>query len=87
MDFEQKVIAETGDTEVVLRDGQRLRVRPIRLDDKQRLKDLFYKLSPLTRYFRFQYIKTHISDEELKYARVREGTGGNSFLTRSSDFR
>jgi acetyl coenzyme A synthetase (ADP forming)-like protein len=65
--MDKKVITETGGAEVVLRDGRRLRVRPIRPDDKQRLEDLFYRLTPLTRYFRFQYVKTHISDDELKY--------------------
>ena len=52
---------------VILRDGQSLRVRPMRSDDKQRIKELFYRLSPKTRYFRFQYAKEHINDEELAY--------------------
>lgn len=55
------------DLEVILRDGQSLKVRAIRPDDKANLKDLFYRLSPLTRYMRFQYTKEHISDEELAY--------------------
>jgi len=38
---------------VILRDGQSLKVRPITRDDKEKLKDLFYRLSPQTRYLRF----------------------------------
>lgn len=67
MNFERNVRTEPPGFEVILRDGQSLRVRPIRPDDKQRLKDLFYRLSPLTRYLRFQHVKTHITDEELAY--------------------
>lgn len=61
-----KNISET-DLDVVLRDGQSLKVRPIDPDDKERLKDFFYRLSPLTRYMRFQHVKNYISDEELAY--------------------
>ena len=53
--------------EVILRSGQSLKVRPIRPDDKKRLETLFYRLSPRTRYLRFQYAKDHITDEELRY--------------------
>lgn len=53
--------------DVVLRDGQRLHVRPIRPDDKKRLEALFYRLSPRTRYLRFGFEKTSISEEELRY--------------------
>lgn len=53
--------------DAVLRDGRSLRVRPITPDDKERLRDLFYRLSPRARYFRFQYTKTDITDEELEH--------------------
>jgi acetyl coenzyme A synthetase (ADP forming)-like protein len=53
--------------EVILRDGQSLKLRPIRPDDMERLRDFFYKLSPHTRYLRFQYAKEHITDDELKH--------------------
>jgi len=53
--------------DVILRDGQSLRVRAIRPDDKKRLEELFYRLSPRTRYLRFQYAKSYISPEELAY--------------------
>jgi acetyl coenzyme A synthetase (ADP forming)-like protein len=55
---------------VILRDGQSLKVRPITHEDKEKLKDLFYRLSPQTRYLRFGYMKTYISDQELDYFTV-----------------
>ncbi|MFZ3063439.1 MAG: GNAT family N-acetyltransferase [Actinomycetota bacterium] len=63
----KKVGVDSFDSEVVLRNGQSLCIRPIRPDDRERLKKLIYRLSPLTRYFRFQYAKKYISDEELAY--------------------
>ena len=58
---------EPESIEVILRDGQSLKLRPIRPDDKARLSDFFYKLSPHTRYLRFQYVKEHITDDELRH--------------------
>lgn len=55
---------------VILRDGQSLKVRPITHEDKEKLKDLFYRLSPQTRYLRFGYMKSYISDQELDYFTV-----------------
>ena len=52
---------------VILRDGQSLKVRPIVPSDKEKLRDLFYRLSPQTRYLRFGYMKTYISEQELDY--------------------
>ncbi len=52
---------------VILRDGQSLKVRPIVPKDKEKLRDLFYRLSPQTRYLRFGYMKTYISEQELDY--------------------
>ncbi|MDA8085434.1 MAG: GNAT family N-acetyltransferase [Nitrospiraceae bacterium] len=53
--------------DVVLRTGQRLRVRPIRPDDRSRIEGLFYRLSEWTRYLRFGYTKKQITDVELGY--------------------
>ena len=55
---------------VILRDGQSLKVRPITTADKEKLKDLFYRLSPQTRYLRFGYMKSSISEQELDYFTV-----------------
>lgn len=52
---------------VILKDGQSLKVRPIIPDDKEKLRELFYRLSPQTRYLRFGYMKTYISEQELEY--------------------
>jgi acetyl coenzyme A synthetase (ADP forming)-like protein len=52
---------------VILRNGQSLKVRPIVPADKEKLRDLFYRLSPQTRYMRFGYMKTYISEQELAY--------------------
>jgi hypothetical protein len=62
--------AEPSIIRVILRDGQSLKVRPITHADKEKLKDLFYRLSPQTRYLRFGYMKTSISDQELDYFTV-----------------
>ncbi len=53
--------------DVVLRTGQRLKVRPIRPDDKKKIEELFYRLSEWTRYLRFGYTKKQITDAELAY--------------------
>jgi len=50
-----------------LRDGRSLRLRPIRPDDKKRWFEFFYRLSPRTRYLRFQYAKAYASEEEAAY--------------------
>lgn len=57
---------------IILRDGQSLKVRPITHADKEKLKDLFYRLNPQTRYLRFGYMKTYISDQELDYFTVAD---------------
>ncbi len=53
--------------DVVLRNGQSLKVRPIRPDDKKRIEELFYRLSEWSRYLRFGYTKKQITDVELGY--------------------
>jgi acetyl coenzyme A synthetase (ADP forming)-like protein len=52
---------------IILRDGHTFKVRPIGRDDKDKLRDFFYRLSPQTRYFRFGHMKEQISDKELDY--------------------
>jgi hypothetical protein len=41
--------------------------RSIAHSAKEKLRDLFYRLSPQTRYMWFGYMKTHISEQELDY--------------------
>lgn len=50
-----------------LLDGERIRIRAIRPSDKPGLVDLFNRLSPETRYFRFLGAKTCLTDAELAY--------------------
>lgn len=52
---------------VILRDGHTFKVRPISKDDREKLRNFFYRLSPQTRYLRFGHMKEHISDQELDY--------------------
>lgn len=52
-------------TDIVLRDGRNIRIKPITPEDGKRIEELFYRLSPRTRYLRFQYTKTSISADEV----------------------
>jgi acetate---CoA ligase (ADP-forming) len=52
---------------LIMRDGQSLKVRPIMPADREKLRNLFYRLSPQTRYLRFGFMKTYISEQELDY--------------------
>lgn len=49
-----------------LRDGTPLLVRPIRADDKDRLRDLFRRLSPEARYQRFLATISELSDAQVR---------------------
>jgi GNAT superfamily N-acetyltransferase len=51
----------------ILRDGRTLHIRAIRPEDKQGLVQLFDRLSPETRYFRFLGAKTCLTQHELVY--------------------
>lgn len=53
--------------DVVLPDGRRLKIRPIRPDDRKRLEAFFYRLSPRARYLRFGHVKDTITEEELTH--------------------
>ena len=53
--------------ELALRDGTRIVVRPIRPDDKDRLRDGFALLSAQSRYRRFLTALDELSDEQVRY--------------------
>lgn len=53
--------------EIVLRDGTRVHLRPIRPDDAPRLQQTFSMLSPQTIYMRFLNTATGLSDEQARY--------------------
>ena len=52
---------------IILKDGHTFKVRPIMQEDKDKLRKMFYRLSPRTRYLRFGHMKEYISDKELDY--------------------
>ncbi|HKJ24052.1 MAG TPA: GNAT family N-acetyltransferase [Myxococcota bacterium] len=53
--------------EHVLRDGTRVRIRPIRPDDARTLQDGFAQLSPESRRRRFRGPKRRLSDDEVRF--------------------
>lgn len=56
-----------------VRDGQRLRMRPLVGSDKQKLVDGLLHLSPQSRYFRFFTEKTRFTEAELAYLTEVDG--------------
>jgi GNAT superfamily N-acetyltransferase len=54
-------------SEVTLRDGGRVIVRPIQADGKQRLLEGFKRFGEQSRYRRFMGMKKRLSDEELTF--------------------
>jgi acetate---CoA ligase (ADP-forming) len=50
----------------LLRDGGSIRIRAIRPDDKERLVEMFGRLSPRSIYFRFFNTKKGLTEEELR---------------------
>lgn len=52
---------------VILRDGSRVRIAPIRPDDVPLLADGFVRLSAESRRLRFLTDKSHLTPEELRY--------------------
>ena len=70
---------------VILRDGQSLKVRPITHEDKEKLKDLFYRLNPQTRYLRFGYMKSYISEQELDYFTVSDPPDTYAYVALSGE--
>jgi RimJ/RimL family protein N-acetyltransferase len=58
---------------IVLRDGTRALIRPIRSDDKDRLVSGFERLSPRSRYMRFHMHIDELSPEQLRYLTEVDG--------------
>ncbi len=58
---------DPGDSavEVVLRDGRIIRVRPMGPGDRQRVADLFGRLSPHSRYLRFHHARKGLTERKL----------------------
>jgi RimJ/RimL family protein N-acetyltransferase len=51
----------------VLRDGRRVRVRPITPTDKARIAQAMQTMSPRTRYLRFHSLRSAFTEEELRH--------------------
>jgi RimJ/RimL family protein N-acetyltransferase len=51
---------------VLLRDGLPVNLRPIRLDDEDRMLALFYRFSPRTVYLRFHQVLKEMSREDVR---------------------
>jgi hypothetical protein len=52
---------------VVLADGRRLKIRPIEREDRDRLRRLFTRLTPESRYRRYLSPKPALSERELDH--------------------
>lgn len=60
--------------DVLLRDGTRITLRPIRPEDKDALSRGFARLSPASRYLRFHSHKQSLTDADLAYLTEVDGT-------------
>ena len=58
---------------VVLRDGQRLRLRTVRPSDKLIMRDAFERLSPASRHARFMTAKSSLTEQDLRYLTEVDG--------------
>jgi RimJ/RimL family protein N-acetyltransferase len=52
-------------SDVLLKDGSTVRLRPIAPHDTELLRDLFHRTSPRSRYLRFHHQPGELSDQEL----------------------
>lgn len=60
-------MADATELHVRLRDGTRCLIRPIRRDDKQRLVEGLRRLSPRSRFLRFNAAVDRLTSEQLRY--------------------
>jgi RimJ/RimL family protein N-acetyltransferase len=58
---------------VLLRDGTNVEIRPIRPDDRQRLRAAYERLSPASKYRRFLAPKPHLSSRDVDYLVAIDG--------------
>jgi hypothetical protein len=62
-----------GPEDFVLDDGTRLRMRPLRSSDRDRIAEGLTRLSPQSRYLRFFTAKARLTDAELRYLSEVDG--------------
>jgi len=58
------------ETEVLLRDGSRMRLRPIRREDTERWLAFVSRLSPQTKYLRFHYVPRLGTEDAIRFCTV-----------------
>jgi RimJ/RimL family protein N-acetyltransferase len=65
----QEQVCEPPDYQqvVMLLDGEAVLLRPIRYTDRDAILALFDRCSPETRFLRYHYTKTSLTDEELEH--------------------
>ncbi|HWB74947.1 MAG TPA: hypothetical protein VG755_08320, partial [Nannocystaceae bacterium] len=59
--------------DIELGDGTRVRLRPLRPDDKSKIVEGFTRLSPESQYLRFFTSKPRLTDSELRYLTEIDG--------------
>ena len=70
---------------LVLRDGTRILLRPIRSDDKDRLARGFELLSPDSRYLRFHTAVDHLTADQLRYLTEVDGSDHAAWIALDED--
>jgi RimJ/RimL family protein N-acetyltransferase len=70
---------------VTLPSGRRVRIRPIQPDDGLRLKAAYDLLSPESKYRRFLTIKPHLTESDVHYLTVVDGSDHAAFVATSVD--
>ena len=58
------------ETEVLLKDGSRMRLRPIKSQDVERWLAFVSRLSPRTKYLRFHHVPALDSEDAIRFCSV-----------------
>lgn len=78
---------EVGPELLTLPDGTRVRVRPLRPTDAERILHAFLQLSPTSRYLRFLYPKAVLTEEELQELITADGENHVALVVAEVDRR
>jgi RimJ/RimL family protein N-acetyltransferase len=70
---EDRIFTPNYREEFPLPDGRRLRLRLGKPDDREMLLEAFGELSPESRYTRWGYAKTHLTDDEIERLATADG--------------
>ena len=69
-DEDEIVYPAQYETEVLLRDGSRMRLRPIKCDDVERWLAFVSRLSPRAKYLRFHHVPTLSREDAIRFCTV-----------------